>query len=348
MDKRTETLNKAKEVLKSHISKAGKSYKENQDKKAEPTAMDKAKIWTENKKKEITGPKKLKRFGRWIKNGSYNLAHDSLGVAKTGVHEGRANIIASKIIANRIGGKKTTKSEKKFLGKQAVNNVKTGVTVGTVVAANVAMGTTPAPGMSEALAWTTNKIGMTPKKQAIPRRYKDQHKWSKTNGWIDKKSSAVHEAKKKYNREFLSKNPDLKKKKDTEHSYDPELNMEVRAENLRNISNKRIGDTDKALSLAAKVGGGLAGGSLGNLVGKAFHKRKRSRLYHLQSKGGLRTDKENQEMDKIKKFLSTSKTAFVAGGAALGAVGGGAAYYKFRKNSDKKDRKNVFNSDVKV
>lgn len=342
MDKRTEAMNKAKEILKSHVSKAGKAYKENQDKKAEPTAMDKAETWAKETKKSITDPKKAKRFGRWVKNGTYNLAHDSLDVAKTGVHEGRANIIASKIIANRIGGKKTTKAEKKFLGKQAVNNVKTGVTVGTIVAANVAVGAKPAPGMSEALAWGTNKIGMTPKKQRIPRRYRNQHKWSQTNGWIDKRIQAIHEAKKKYNREFLSKNPDLKRKKDTEHSYDPELNRDIRNENWININNSRMKQADKAISLGSKLGGGLVGGVIGNAINSALYKKKKARVQFLEDKGLLRNSNENEELNKLKKLMSSNKSAFITGGAALGAIGGGAAYYKIRKKMDDKDRKSIW------
>lgn len=379
MDKKQEVKKRAKEILKDSLSKYGNALRKQEEKKNEPSILDKSrskiakglqsandavKKKAKEVHKSVTGPNKVRRFKKWVANGGINAAKATLSAAKTGLHEGRANVIATKIVGNRVlKGKKTTKAERKFLGKQAVNNVKTGVTVGTVVGANVAMGATPAPGMSEALAWGTNKLGMTPKKQRIPKRYEKEHKFSKANGWLDKKSKQLSETKKNYNkkvneniaednkaraRKLKAKMKSLhaQKKKDTEHSYDPELNMEVRAENLRNISNKRLGDTDKALSLASKVGGGVAGGVLGNAISKAFHKRKRARVQHLQDKGHLRTDKENQELGKLKKYLSTSKSAFIAGGAGLGAIGGGAAYYKYRKSSDKRDRKRVFNSEV--
>lgn len=335
MDRKPELLNHIKNSVKSNAIIAGKAYRKHELDKLKPGALAEV-------KKSIIGPNKKARFKRWVGNGLHNVPIEALNIAKTGVQEGRANVIAGKIISDKISGKKSTKSENKFLGKQAINNVKTGVSVGAVVGANYLVGAKPAPGMSEAIAWGTHKIGMTPSKQRIPRRYRNHSKWNETNDWIDRNKKSRLQKKKEFNREFLKKHPELRNKKDTEHSYDPELNRDIRQENWININNQRMGQADKAISVSSKLAGGVIGGSLGNILGSKLLPKKKARLAYLISKGLMRTEKEDEELKNLKKLLSLVKVSTTLGGAALGATAGGVAYYKTRKKLDDKDRKSIW------
>lgn len=370
MDKKTEAIQKAKDVIKSHISNAGKAYKENEEKKAKPSAIGElssnAGNWVKKKvsetKKSVAGPNKVKRFKKWVANGSMNLAKDAIGVVKTGAHEGRANVVAAKIVGKRALGKKATKSEKKFLGKQAVNNLKTTASVGIIGAANYAVGATPVPGMSEGLAWGTNKLGLTPKKQRIPKRYEKDMKMTKLNSALDKGTKSISEAKKRYNKKvddeireankkrankLKAKMKSLNQKKDTNNSAeDSKLNRDIRKENISNINNMRNTQAEIGLSMASKLGGAAVGGVIGNAINSALHKKKRARAHYITSKGLLATDKEKEELGKINKYLGTFKKASIAGGAVLGGIGGGAAYYKLRGKQIKKDKKAIWNTEV--
>lgn len=322
MDKNDTLKEHLRKSALENISKLGKGFKDKSDEDKAGSLLDKTREATVKSLKStndkvrkgvkeishsISKPNRTKRFGRWIRNGAYNATSHALDIGKAGVHEGRSNIIASKIVGNRILGKKTTKAERKFLGKQAINNVKTVATVGAAGAAGL---TVPLPGSTEAGAFVASKLGLAPKKQRIPSRYKDHNKMTKFNNWVERKKASLKKLKKDYNKEYDKKNPN-----DKNYSLDYQDKRDIRKENIKNWRNVRNGASNVALMAGSGVLGGLAGKSLSN----SLYKKKQSRLQYLKDKGVNISESEKDEIKKLEKFLSSLKKKFVIGGAALGA-----------------------------